>query len=225
MNSLFIITSCINNLPGRGVFSHGERYEQTFDTIESIKRLAPGAKIVIADDSIEPLSDGWMYNLSSKVDNFISFKEHFDIQRLSKMGQQSYAECILMLELFKSLQDGVILPDFKSDRIFKITGRCSLDDGFDLGNYSNLSDCFVFKKRVQSWMRSDISLLDTRLWSFSSSLLSDAAEMYQKMTWYINQGFDLEHASFACVPQEKLVEFDRVYLKGRVASDGTWRYD
>jgi hypothetical protein len=42
---------------------------------------------------------------------------------------------------------------------------------------------------------------------------------------FINRGFDLEHATFACIPKEKLVEFDRVYLKGRVASDGTWRFD
>ena len=71
----------------------------------------------------------------------------------------------------------------------------------------------------------DLSLLDTRLWSVSDRYLPDAIMMYEQIATITRQGFDLEHATMACVPQDKLTEFDRVFVKCRVASDGTWRYD
>ena len=117
-----------------------------------------------------------------------------------------------------------MFPDLEADRYFKITGRCCLDEGFNLSQYRN-NDNFVYKKRVQSWMHPDLRLLDTRLWSVGSKYLTDAIMMYEQIAPITKQGFDLEHATMACIPQDKLTEFDRVFAKGRVASDGTWRYD
>lgn len=223
MNTAFIVTSCIKNLPGRGVFSHQERFEQTLETFKSIKSLSPNSKIILADDSIEELPEEWMNQLNSFADIVITFGKHQQIQHFSKNGFQSLAECLLMIEVFKYIQ--MNNTELKFDRIFKITGRCCLDEGFDISHYENLDDCFVYKKRVQSWMGQGLQLLDTRMWSISSSLLLETIGMYHLMIDLINRGFDLEHATFSCIPKEKLVEFDRVYLKGRVASDGTWRFD
>jgi hypothetical protein len=223
MNTAFIVTSCIKNLPGRGVFSHQERFEQTLETFKSIKSLSPNSKIILADDSIEELPEEWMNQLNSFADIVITFGNHQQIQHLSKNGFQSLAECLLMIEIFRYIQ--MNNTELKFDRIFKITGRCCLDEGFDISHYENLDGCFVYKKRVQSWMGQELQLLDTRMWSISSSLLLETIGMYHMMIDFINRGFDLEHATFACIPKEKLVEFDRVYLKGRVASDGTWRFD
>ena len=117
-----------------------------------------------------------------------------------------------------------MFPDLVADRYFKITGRCCLEEGFDLKPYEN-TDNFVYKKRVTSWMRQDLSLLDTRLWSVGHKYLSAAVQLYQNIYPITQQGFDLEHATMACIPQDKLTEFDRVFLCGRVASDGTWRHD
>ena len=59
MINTFIVTSCINNTPGRGVFSHEDRYNQTLETFESIRKYAPGSKIALVDSSVSPLCDDW----------------------------------------------------------------------------------------------------------------------------------------------------------------------
>ena len=219
MNSAFIVTSCIKNIPGRGAFSHQERYEQTFDTFKSIRRLSPDSKIIFADDSIEELPQEWLDELNKYTDITLTFNNHHQIQELSRSGLQSLAECLLMIQVFEEMKK------YNFDRLFKITGRYCLDDGFDISHYENLDGCFVYKKRVQSWMSPNWWLLDTRLWSVSSSLLPEAISMYKNMFQPLSQGFDLEHATAMFIPQEKLVEFDKVHLKGRVARDGTWRFD
>jgi hypothetical protein len=223
MTATFIVTSCINNAAGRGVFSHEERYEQTLDTFESIRLLAPNSKILFVDDSVQELPKQWKDEISKKCTASVYFEDE-TLLKLSKMGLQSPAECILLLETFKLLKSEKI-QELKSDRIFKITGRCTLDDGFSLDRYSSIGDDFVFKKRVQSWMNSATYLLDTRLWSFGWNFLDKAISLYESIFPVLLKGFDLEHATFSCIPKENLIEFDRVFLKGRVASDGSWRYD
>jgi hypothetical protein len=223
MRATFIVTSCIKNQPGRGVFSHEERYNMTFDTFESIRKYAPGSKIVLADASIQPLPSDWARSLKEQVDVAIHFNDHPLVQLLSKAGQQSRAETELMTTALNYLRMKMF-PDLDADRYFKITGRCCLDEGFNLSQYKN-NDNFVYKKRVTSWMNPNLSLLDTRLWSVGSKYLSDAIVMFEQIAPVTRQGFDLEHATMACIPQNKLTEFDRVFAKGRVASDGTWRYD
>jgi len=223
MRSTFIVTSCIKNVPGRGVFSHQERYDMTFATFDSIEKYAPGSKILFADASIEQLPSDWAKKLKDRVDVAIHFNEHPVVQLLSKNGLQSPAEASLMHQVLNYLKIGMF-PDVKADRYFKITGRCCLEEGFDLKVYEN-TDNFVYKKRVPSWMNPNISLLDTRLWSVGSNYLTDAIVMYQNIFPITQKGLDLEHATMMCIPQDKLIEFDRVFAGGRVASDGTWRHD
>ena len=223
MRATFIVTSCIKNVSGRGVFSHEERYNMTFDTFESIRKYAPDSKIMFADASIEPLPSHWAMALKQKCDVAIHFNDHPLVQLLSKAGRQSEAETELMTTSLNYIRMKMF-PELEADRYFKITGRCCLEEGFNLSQYRN-NDNFVYKKRVQSWMHPNLSLLDTRLWSVGSKYLTDAIMMYEQIAPITRQGFDLEHATMACVPQDKLTEFDRVFAKGRVASDGTWRYD
>jgi hypothetical protein len=67
-------------------------------------------------------------------------------------------------------------------------------------------------------------VFDTRLYSLCPSLLMEYMEILQK-NFQMMDFVDTEHAHFANIPQDKLVEFDRVYCKGQIASTGEWRYD
>lgn len=225
MKATFIVTSCIKNIPGRGVFSHEERYQMTFDTFESIRKYAPNSNILLADDSIEPLPSDWTRTLKAKCDVAIHFNDHPVVQMLSKGGAQSLAETVLMIEVLKYL-NSKMFPKLEADRYFKITGRGCLEEGFNIDSYKDM-DNFVYKKRVTSWMNPNLSLLDTRLWSVGSKYLPDAITMYEKIFSVINMGlgFDLEHATMACIPQDKLTEFNKVFAKCRLASDGSLQYD
>ena len=114
------------------------------------------------------------------------------------------------------------------DRIFKITGRLQLDDGFDINHYDGLNGKYVFKERIPTWMSEPIHgathVFDTRLWSMCTSLIDTHKQALEKVFPLLGP-IDLEHAYFAVLDKEKVVEFDRVYCRGQVASTGEWKFD
>jgi hypothetical protein len=119
-----------------------------------------------------------------------------------------------------------------ADRVFKLSGRYQVTDKFDIAKFSNetTKDKYVFKKAQPSWINpADTgvnTLLQTRLWSFTPSLLADTISMYNKiietMVGLFNQNkyIDNEHAMAKFIPKDKLVELDIVGLQGNIAPNG-----
>jgi hypothetical protein len=120
----------------------------------------------------------------------------------------------------------------KASRIFKLSGRYQVTDKFDIAKFDNAEtkDKYVFKKAQPSWINpADTgvnTLLQTRLWSFTPSLLVDTISMYNKiietMVGLFNQNkyIDNEHAMAKFIPKDKLVELDIVGLQGNIAPNG-----
>jgi hypothetical protein len=67
-------------------------------------------------------------------------------------------------------------------------------------------------------------VFDTRLWSMCTSLIDTHKQALEKVFPLLGP-IDLEHAYFAVLDKEKVVEFDRVYCRGQVASTGEWKFD
>ena len=226
---LFIITSAL--CPNIGVFSDEERFSQTMKTIISIREKCPRAYIIFADTSVREVPAVRFMVISKSVNYFMKMHEKYneDVIYFSQSGLKSHAEtCLLFHVLLRIKVDPNLQMIFPSvSRIFKITGRLELDDGFDLSSYDNLDGKYVFKKRNPSWMENPeiaTHVFDTRLYSLCPSLLMEYMEILQK-NFQMMDFVDTEHAHFANIPQDKLVEFDRVYCKGQIASTGEWRYD
>ena len=222
MNTLFFITSCIK--PKMGIFTPQERFDQTLETIRSIREKVPGAVVVLSDSSYEELGD-WATELISKVDLFFYFSE---LRSLSFNNQKSKGEAALTYYTFRTLKENNFQWN-TIDRIFKITGRLQLDDGFDISQYENLNGKYVFKKRNETWMNPPIMgathNLDTRMYSFTPDMIGLHLNMIATSFDSTLTHLDLEHAFFVGIDKERLVEFDRVYCKGQVASTGEWKYD
>jgi hypothetical protein len=120
----------------------------------------------------------------------------------------------------------------KAGRIFKLSGRYQVTDKFDINKFDNATtkDKYVFKRAQPSWINpADTgvnTLLQTRLWSFTPSLLTDTISMYNKiidtMVGLFNQNkyIDNEHAMAKFIPKDKLVELDIVGLQGNIAPNG-----
>jgi len=224
MKSIFIITSCL--IPAIGVFSPEERLKQTLETVDSIRKKSPNSIIILSDVSIESLSDKY-HDLMSKVDLFLDLSKHDLLSQLTKNGMKSQGECAMMHVVLDYLQQNIQLLE-GVDRIFKITGRIQLDDGFDMNEYVGLDGKYVFKKRIPTWMGEPIHgathVFDTRLWSLSTSLIHTHIQDLEKVFTLLGP-IDLEHAYFAVLDKEKVVEFDRVHCRGQVASTGEWKFD
>jgi hypothetical protein len=223
MKTLFIVTSCL--IPAIGVFSPDERLKQTLETIDSIRKKAPGSFIILSDVSIEPLIG--YEELVSKVDLFLNLNQVDFLLYFTKNGMKSQGECAMMHVVLDYMQKN---PDLLKDvdRIFKITGRLQLDDGFTLNDYVGLDGKYVFKKRVATWMNEPIHgathVFDTRLWSLTTDLVETHIKVLQNVFPLLGP-IDLEHAYFATLDKNLVVEFDKVHCRGQVASTGEWKYD
>lgn len=224
MKSIFIITSCL--IPAIGVFSPEDRLKQTLETVDSIRKKSPDSFIILSDVSIQPLTNKY-YDLISKVDLFFDLSKHDFLVHFTNNGMKSQGECGIMHVILSYLKQTPQLLE-GVDRVFKITGRLQLDDGFDINDYVGLYGKYVFKKRIPTWMSVPIHgathVFDTRLWSMSTSLIDTHITALDKVFTLLGP-LDLEHAYFAVLDKEKIVEFDRVYCRGQVASTGEWKFD
>lgn len=224
MKTIFLITSAF--IPRIGVFTPEERLKQTFETIQSIRNKVPNSFIILSDISIKPLDE--TYNeIISKVDLFINLSKVDLLMQLTFAGLKSPSECVMTHLVMNYLQSNSKLLE-GVDRIFKITGRMQLDEGFNINEYENLTGKYVFKNRVSSWMESPIydatHVFDTRLYSFCISLLNYHSEALQKVFLLLDK-LDLEHAFFVVLDKSKVVEFERVYCRGQTALNGDWKID
>lgn len=224
MKTIFIVTSCL--IPAIGVFNEEQRLNQTLQTIDSIRRKSPESIVILSDVSIRPLDSNYD-ELISKVDLFLNLSSVDFLLQLTKNGMKSHGECIMTkVVLNYLLENPNILTDVK--RIFKITGRLQLDDGFNMEKYETLSGKYVFKKCIPTWMTNPVHgathVFDTRLWSMCTTLIETHNKALENVFPLLNS-IDLEHAYYACLDKEKIVEFEKVHCRGQVASNGEWKFD
>ena len=223
MSTLFIVTSAINSF--RSVIQLEKRYEQTLETIDSIRNKVPDSIIVLAESSPDPVPQEMLDFLVTKVDYLLKNSDNHDIIQLGKCGQQSPAEAysvFITLDVIEKLN----LPNIQ--RIFKVTGRGELTDDFHIEDYNdpNLMGKYVFKRRVDSWMSKDLQLVDTRIYSLCHSLISETKEMMRKMVNHcLGTGRDLEHCTFELMDKSKLMERDVMGFKCQISSTGFIQFD
>ena len=143
------------------------------------------------------------------------------VNEYSSKGMQSWAESALLFNAFILLKQQPILKDVK--RIFKISGRSVLEDGFNINEYDDMFGKYVFKKRIPTWMsqvtHGATDLLITRMFSFCPSLIDNYLEVTQK-NLPLFTFMDFEHAHFVNIPKEYLVEFDTIHCTGWLAGNG-----
>jgi len=111
--------------PVRSIYTHQQRFEQTLETIESIRRYLPDTDIILAECS--PDSD-YMKELQKRVDIFINTYPNDIIQNGFYKG---ICEAHLMLTIF----DRVDFSQYQN--IFKMTGRYKLTEKFNRSLWMN----------------------------------------------------------------------------------------
>jgi hypothetical protein len=213
--NVFIVTSAL--LTQAGVFNTMQRFNDTLDTLKSIREKDPTAMIFLADISVAPL--GGMIDELQEYCKVVSFNDHHAVKMFSSHGMKSHGETVILMEMLNFIKrQGIVC-----DRIFKLSGRYVLDDSFDISYYTDKQGHYVFKRRNETWMNPVVSgathCLDTRLFSLCSSLADDYFNILQKNLSVLGQ-LDTEHVHFLHIPKDKLVEVDRVYCTGMIARTG-----
>lgn len=134
MKNCVIITSVIepSNAPlsytdKRSVYSKDERYVQTLETLESVKKYIPDTDIAIVECS--PVSK-MLYDLSTKADVFLNLYPNEEIRKTPNKGVAEARMLLAMLD---------IIEKWEYQNVFKLTGRYLLNNDFDYSLWDNKS--------------------------------------------------------------------------------------
>lgn len=207
---LFLITSVINTgnqswsyCTQRSFYSPQERFEQTLQTIESIRALAlPKTRIMLTECS--DLTPEMTEALKSKVEFFIQCLDDEETRNACLNSEKKgYGEG-------KKTQKGIeyILSNkIQFNRLFKISGRYFLNSNFDESRYS--SSTYTFRKKTGGSN-------STVLYSVPFSLLDHFYTQIQKVNdVYTRQviGYEIVLPS-RCIP---ITEIEIVGVSGKVA--------
>ena len=224
MANWFGITSSINIQTG--IFDNDTRFNQTIETIKSIRQYCPDSKVALLDGSPYGLSDEQHKTLSELCDEVISFKDDPLIKwmhvRMNIQQLKSPSELYLMEQfLYK-------VPMNDDDRIFKISGRYRLSDKFNIELHN--TDKAVFGPKFKSCMYFDRESgknyepltewqYRTRLYSFPGSMIPHMKNKYYEMInffWelYKTSFSDIEHVMYKFMDHDKVLEIDKIGLTG-----------
>ena len=227
-NDLFIVTSAIRT--SIGVIDDEVRLKQTIEGLQSLRKAAPDAIIMLVDASSRMIDESTMAQVAQYCDRTISFFGDEDLMSLANAGLKSQAEVTLLFKTLSIIKRHPELQQMMSGvrRVFKLSGRTNMLDGYDPKAYNNLYGKYVFKKRIPSWLsphkqvESDCShLYITRMYSFCISLFDNYLNILPEIYRTVNEfGVDTEHAHFGNTDKNLTVEFENLYCEGVLAGNG-----
>lgn len=225
---LFIVTSAIRT--SIGVIDDEVRLKQTIEGLQSLRKAAPDAIIMLVDASSRMIDEATMAQVAQYCDRTISFFGDEDLMSLANAGLKSQAEVTLLFKTLSIIKRHPELQQMMSGvrRVFKLSGRTNMLEGYDPKAYDDLYGKYVFKKRIPSWLsphkqlESDCShLYITRMYSFCISLFDNYLNILPEIYRTVNEfSVDTEHAHFGNTDKNLTVEFENLYCEGVLAGNG-----
>ena len=187
---------------------------QTFNTINSIRKHIPDAYIVLIDNSIFNYFE--YYVLNNLVDTFINITNNptlnyfTDIFEYKAFGEIS--QTLQFLELFLK-QDYSKIKNF-----FKITGRYEINNEFDYHQYNN--ELNIFKKHLSI---KDKEYYFTCFYKLDKSILKEIQNIFinfvNNKEKYMNSYSDLE----VIFPNAIIDKIHSVENLGIIENIGVWK--
>lgn len=240
MNNIFLVTSALHS--PYGLIAGPDRLTQTIATALSIRQRVKNVKIYLIEGGVAPLDIKLRTELKLYYDDILDFTQHNIIQFAHKQqndagGLHVKAPCESFLlrkacELFNTSAD---------DRIFKISGRYSLSDKFDITQHHQAIGKYVFLNRLKpsifeyaetkqqhTWTEFQYS---TRLYSFCGSMLNQAITDYQRIfdkliEFYSSGNFiDLENSTYMLLNKDLITEIPIIGVVGTFAAEPTTKLD
>ena len=225
---LFIVTSALKT--SIGVIDDETRTRQTIEGLQSLRKAAPDALILWVDASSKQVDEATMAQVAQYCNRSISFFGDEDLMSLANAGLKSQAEVTLLFKTLSIIKQHPELQKMMAGvrRVFKLSGRTNMLEGYDPKAYDNQYGKYVFKKAMPSWLPPQKQLESgcdhlyiTRMYSFCISLFDHYLNTLPAIYQTINQhGVDTEHAHYGNIDKGFSVEFEKLYCQGVLAGNG-----
>ena len=225
---LFIVTSALKT--SIGVIDDETRTRQTIEGLQSLRKAAPDALILWVDASSKQVDEATMAQVTQYCNRSISFFGDEDLMSLANAGLKSQAEVTLLFKTLSVIKQHPELQKMMAGvrRVFKLSGRTNMLEGYDPKAYDNQYGKYVFKKAMPSWLPPQKQLESgcdhlyiTRMYSFCISLFDNYLNTLPAIYQTINQhGVDTEHAHYGNIDKGFSVEFEKLYCQGVLAGNG-----
>ncbi|NTU71286.1 MAG: hypothetical protein HGB10_05655 [Coriobacteriia bacterium] len=131
---LFIVVSTVHTAatgflysPTRSVYTAEERLTQTLESVASVRERAPGAHVVVAENS--ELADVERSALAEAADRLLEYASDESAAALRDGNYKGASEVDVLL---RTLAD---IGDLPFTRLFKLSGRYRLTDSFELDRF------------------------------------------------------------------------------------------
>ncbi len=224
----FLVIGTINST--YGTFDHQTRTSHTISALESVRKHVPDAKIMYVDNSNIPLDDWQRSEILSRADVFHQLEHNLFSEVANVYKLKSPSEVNMMYSAFELLKQ----HDLVGKRIFKLSGRYRITDGFDIRLYDDprFQGKYSFPltqmastyddwrtKRVVMWVQ-------TGLISFCPTLLDEFRNMMPSVMRFLHENEScIEEALFQFIPHDKIIPLELAHLEGiKAEGDGMVSY-
>lgn len=230
----FLITSAINTK--FGVYTSEQRLLQTLDTILSIRQRVPDSKIFLLEMAAVPLTAEQTQILNAVVDNIIDFTSDPGVIGLYNSTDnwdvvKNVTEVMCFANALQRLHTDA--AQFGTcQRVFKISGRYTLSDQFDIAYYNQykIQTHIIVGASKPSQFPLSTTLVDrqymSRLWSWPVTLTDEIIDSYNQGLAFIAErlqagGYvDIEHVLYKFLDHDKITELPVIGVAGNIGPNG-----
>jgi hypothetical protein len=233
---LFLVGSALNHFQSKdfSVFSTEQRFHQTLETIKSIKEKDPTAYICIYEGSETPIDDHYREKFLEVSDLFLECYDDSVIKVLYENLNRdpvkiTYGKSMLECRCIQLVLSHMIKNNVFNDvqRIFKLTGRYTLNENFEIQDYQSklLSNKYVLKvydyenrfenpENLYANLYGCKGSIVTGMWSFDKLLFGNVMEVLQKSFEYMEKaiqytcGIDIEHSLYHFIDKNNILNVD-----------------
>lgn len=230
---LFLVGSALNHFQGKdySVFSTEQRFLQTLETVKSIKEKDPNAYICIYEgsetsidqeyrDKFLEISDLFLECYNDPIMKVLYENLHRDSSRITYV--KSLLECRCLQITLTHIAQHNLFNDVQ--RIFKLTGRYTLNNNFDIQDYRSkllinkyVMKVYDYEKRFENPENMYANLYGcggnvvTGLWSFDRYLFNDIMNVLQNSFEYMEEairftsGMDIEHSFYHFIDRNNIL--------------------
>jgi hypothetical protein len=234
---LFLVGSSLEHFQEKELSEYDteQRFQQTLDTIQSIRTKVPNSYICLFECSYKPIPEKYKIILKEKSDLFLELYDDYGMKIIYEnlksnpnllIFGKSLLETRGLLCALYHIRENEVFRD--AQRIFKLTGRYLLTDDFDIKDYESklLENYYVAKvfeysknemdnqsyNNFYAFVYKSTGSMVTGLWSFDKLLLNETIEVLEKSFVYMEKmiqcttGIDIEHSLYYYIDKNKIIK-------------------